>query len=129
MQMPDMCDSVGPWVEMVFLKQRQNQGQSCVTPPQTTCYTHDPRRGRIYEPVISDMKLNKGGNARLLFLLKKKEKKRSVFQKIGATSSGRYVNIFNIPKNKLTHRRRKMAANFTNASALPRSAALSLLVE
>lgn len=29
-----MCDSMEPWVEIVFLKQRHNQGQSCTTPPQ-----------------------------------------------------------------------------------------------
>lgn len=62
----------------------------------------------------------------LLFLLQKK-KKGSVFWKLGATSSGRYVKIFIIPKNNLTYKRRKMAANFPNASTLPRSAALSLL--
>lgn len=97
------------------------------TPPTTTTTPQDhllhPRpTGRVYEPVISDMKLNKAGNAHVLFLLKK-----GLFRKIAATSSGRSVEIFFIPKNKLTHRRRKMAANFTNASTLPRSAALSLL--
>lgn len=32
---------------------------------------------------------------------------------------GSYVKIFFLPKNKPTHRRRKMAANFNNASTLP----------
>lgn len=32
-----MCDSMEPWVEIVFLKQRHNQGQSCATlPPPAT---------------------------------------------------------------------------------------------
>lgn len=48
MQMPDMCDSAGPWVEMVFLKRAQREAikAEAVWPFKATCFTPDPRRFR-----------------------------------------------------------------------------------